>query len=153
MNRRTSLFAGAVLALTPFLVGQEAQNQANPLLPAEVIAPRDLMAWSWMQQPRPVPQPLPPPDKPVPQADPQQQPPSPQTPRQESPTQTQTFTGKIVKDGDHYVLKVSTGTAYQLDAQSNAKQFEDKDVKVVGVLDTATNIIRIAKIELLSQTQ
>jgi hypothetical protein len=147
MNRRTTIFAGAVLAFTPFLMGQEAQNQGRPGFPADVITPRELIAWTWMQQPRPVPQPLPPPDKPVPPADPQQ-PPNPQAPSQE--VQTQTFAGKIVKDGDRYVLKVSSSTAYQLDAQSNAKQFEDKDVKIVGTLDAGSNTIRVAKIELLS---
>jgi hypothetical protein len=148
MNRRTSLFAAAVLAFTPFLMAQDAQHQGNSSVPADVIAPRELIAWTWMQQPRPVPQPLPPPDKPVPPADPQQQPPNPQAPQRE--VQTQTFTGKIVMDGDRYVLKVSSSTAYQLDAQRNARQFEDKDVKIVGTLDAGSNTIRVARIELLS---
>jgi len=101
-----------------------------------------------MQEPRPVPQPLPPPDKAVPQPDPQQK--TEPNPPDQAPTQTQTFTGKIVKDADRFVLKVSSGTSYQLDSQSGASQYENRLVKVVGVLDSGSNTIRVTKIELLS---
>ena len=61
---------------------------------------------------------------------------------------TQTFTGKIAKAGGRYVLKDMTNKmTYLLDDQDKAKQFEGKSVKVTGMLDTATNTIRIAAIE------
>ena len=96
--------------------------------------------------------PLPPPDKSIPQPDqPAAQPPNPQG-AQSSPSQSQsqTFTGKIVKDGDKYVLKGAGNTSYQLDDQSSVKQYEDKDVKIVGTLNAGSNTIRVVKIELMS---
>jgi hypothetical protein len=57
--------------------------------------------------------------------------------------------GKIVRDGARYVLKVTSNSAYQLDAQ-DLKQYENQDVKIIGILDTASNTIRVVKIELLS---
>jgi flagellar basal body-associated protein FliL len=60
----------------------------------------------------------------------------------------QTFTGKIAKSGGKYVLKDSTHKmTYSLDDQEKAKDFEGKSVKITGMLDTQTNIIRIAVIE------
>jgi len=149
MKRKTSVCAGFLVALTPFLLGQEPQNQ-TPRFPEDLIATsQPLVEWSWMQKPQPAPQPLPPPDKSLPQPEPQT-PAHPSTPQDQQQTQAQTFTGKIVKDGDKYVLKVASNTSYQLDEQSNAKAFENKDVKIVGTLDKGTNTIRIDRIELLS---
>lgn len=150
MKRKTSLIIGGIsLVAGPLLFGQEMQ-QPTPRFPEDLLASSaELIAWSYLQKPKPVPEPLPPPDKGVPQPDPQtQQPPAPQAPSQ--PVATQTFTGKILKDGDKYVLKVSSSTTYQLDEQSGAKQYEDKDVKVVGTLDAGGNTIHVTKIELLS---
>jgi hypothetical protein len=144
--KRTSLFVGLLLLLTPCLLGQDVQRQPNPQVPEDALAPRQLIAWTRLQQPKPVPEPLPPPDKGVPQPDPQTTPPPHQN---QEKTPTQTFTGKIVKDAGKYVLKAG-GTIYQLDEQSSAMQYEDKDVRVVGALDTGTNTIRVVKIELIS---
>jgi hypothetical protein len=151
MNRRTSMFTGILLVLAPFAIGQELQNQADPNFSQDSLASQQLIAWSWMQKPQPTPQPLPPPDRGVPQPDP----PATQSPapaaQQQPPSQVkdQTFTGKIVKDGDKYILKVADNT-YQLSDQSSLKPYEDKDVKIVGTLDAGSNTIRIVKIELLS---
>jgi hypothetical protein len=61
---------------------------------------------------------------------------------------TQTFTGKIAKAGGKYVLKDMTNKmTYRLDDQEKAKEFEGKNVKVSGMLDPATNTIRVAAIE------
>jgi hypothetical protein len=150
MNRRTSMFAGVLLALAPFAIGQEPQSQTPHY--EDLLATQQLVAWSWMQKPQPAPQPLPPPDKGIPQPDPQATQPAPPQAQPQTPSQTQsqTFTGKIVKDGDKYVLRVAGNTTYQLDEQSSVKQYEDKDVKIVGTLDPGSNTIRIVKIELLS---
>ena len=114
------------------------------------MATQELIAWSRMQKPQPAPQPLPPRDTPVPQPDQQgQQPAQPQTPPDQTPT-TQSFTGKIIKDGDKYVLKVASNITYELQEQGNLTQYENQNVKVVGNLDKSTNTIRVAKIELLS---
>ena len=151
MNRRTSMFSGILLLLTPFAFGQELQNQTSPRFSQDLVASQQLVAWSWMQKPQPAPQPLPPPDKGIPQPDPPAtKPANPPAQQQPSEAQTQTFTGKIVKEGDKYVLKVAGNTSYQLADQSSAKPYEDKDVKVVGTLDASSNTIRIVKIELMS---
>ena len=152
MNRKTSLVAAMLLTVTPFVLGQSSRNASGEGFSEDALGSQQLIAWSWMQKPQPAPQPLPPPDKGIPQPDPQTtQPANPQAPQQSpSPTQTQSFTGKIVKDGDKYILKAAGNTTYQLDEQSGARQYEDKDVKITGTLDSGTNTIRISKIELLS---
>jgi Protein of unknown function (DUF5818) len=152
MNRRTSMFTGVLLALAPFAFGQEPQTQTGPGFSRDLLASQQLIAWTWMQKPQPAPQPLPPPDKGIPQPDqPATKPANPQAQQQTpSQAQNQTFTGKIVKDGDKYVLRVAGNTSYQLNDQSSVKQYEDKDVKIVGVLDASSNTIRIVKLELLS---
>ena len=142
MNRKTRLFAGMLLGLTPFLLGQEAQNKPTQWSDEDAVAPQQLVAWSWLQKPRPVPQPLPPPGP-----DPQIPQPAPPPTRQQTPTQT--FPGKILKYGEKYVLKAS-GASYQVDDQNNVKQYEDKNVRIVGTLDAGSNPIHIVKIELVS---
>lgn len=61
-----------------------------------------------------------------------------------------TFVGTIAKSGDQFIL-VSEGkaknTVYQLDDQHSASKFEDKQVKVTGVLDATKNTIRVQSIE------
>lgn len=146
MNRKASYIAGLMVLFTPFLVAQQPQDQ--PRGPEDSVASQQLIAWSQMQNPRPVPEPLPPPDKGIPQPEPEQKQPVP--PSADEKTPSQTFTGKILKDGDKYVLKASGNNTYQLDEQSGAKQYEDKEVRVVGTLDKGSNTIRVTKIELVS---
>jgi hypothetical protein len=147
MSRRTSLLAGLLLGLTPLLLGQELQNQAVPRFPGDVLTSQ-LVAWTQMQKPKPVPEPLPPPDKGVPEPDRQTTPPARPQALQQTPAET--FTGKIVKDGGKYVLKVSSNTTYQLEEQSSLEKYKDQDVRIVGTLDASGNTIRIVKIELVS---
>jgi len=146
MDRSTSMFAATLLILAPFAVTQESRSG----MVEDTLASRELVAWTWMQKPQPTPQPIPPPDKGIPQPDQQtEQPSNPQQHQEANQPQSQTFTGKIVKDGDRYVLK-SSGATYQLAEQSNVKQFEDQVVKIVGTLDAGSNTIRVTKIELMS---
>lgn len=149
MNRTTNCLAGFLLAVTPLAFGQEPQ--LTPQFPEDALASQQLIAWSRLQKPQPAPQPLPPRDTPVPQPDQQgqqetKQPADPQN--QQSPTQS--FAGKIVKDGGKYVLKVASNSTYQLDTQADVQQYENQDVKVIGTLDKVSNTIRVVKIELLS---
>ena len=147
MHRETCLFAGLLLGLAPFLLGQDPKAQPVPAISRDGIASQQLIGWTRMQKPQPVPQPLPPPDN---RPDPQPAPPA--KPHAEQHVRTQTFTGKIVRNGEKYVLRVSTNTAYQLDLdqQSDAKQYESRDIKIVGTLDDGSSTIRVVKIELLS---
>jgi Protein of unknown function (DUF5818) len=151
MNRTTNLCAGFLLAITPLAFGQE--SQPTPRFPEDALVMQQPIAWTRLQKPQPAPQPLPPRDTAIPQPDQQdeqgKQPADPQTPPQQTPI-NQSFTGKIVRDGDKYVLKVATNTTYELQDQGDVKRYENQNVKVIGKLDTGSNTIRVVKIELLS---
>jgi hypothetical protein len=57
------------------------------------------------------------------------------------------FEGRIAKLGDKLVLReASTKTAYQLDDQVKAKQFQGKDVMVTATLDSTTNTLHVVDI-------
>jgi hypothetical protein len=63
-------------------------------------------------------------------------------------TEAKTFTGKIVKSGEKFVLKdTASNTTYQLDDQDKAKEYAGKSVKVSGTLDASTSMIRVSNIE------
>jgi len=75
-------------------------------------------------------------DKPAQQAD-----------EQKTAPEKKTFTGKIVKSGDMVVLVDAEGKiTYKLDDQQMAKEFVDRDVRVIGVLDNSTGMIRVNSI-------
>ena len=60
---------------------------------------------------------------------------------------TEAFTGRIAQAEGKYVLVDDAQRAtFQLDDQEKAKQFDGKNVKVTGSLDTATNTIHVAEI-------
>lgn len=62
--------------------------------------------------------------------------------------ETKTFTGKIVKSGDMFVLSDEQNkTTYNLDNQKMAKEFVDRDVRVTGVLDESADMIHVSAIE------
>ena len=148
MNRTTSLFAGLLLAATPLGFAQEPQTP--PRSPEDAFVIQQLVAWTRVQKPQPAPQPLPPRDTPAPQPDQQgKQPADPQTPSDQTPT-AQSFTGKILKDGNRYVLKVAGNTTYELQNAGDVGQYENQTVKVFGSVDSGSNTIRVVKIELLS---
>jgi hypothetical protein len=153
MRRTKNLLPGFLLAVTPLVCGQEPQ--LTPQIPEDAFGARQLIAWSRLQKPQPAPQPMPPEDTPVPQPDQQgNQPADPQTPSQPTP-RAQTFTGKILKDGNKYVLKVASNTTYELQDQgelhpADLQQYENQTVRVIGSLDTGSNTIRVVRIESLS---
>lgn len=62
--------------------------------------------------------------------------------------EAKTFSGKIVKAGGKLVLSDTQGKmTYKLDDQEKAKDFVNKDVKVTGVLDDSTGVIRVTAID------
>lgn len=145
----TGLAVGLAIAIAPFAAAQEPQT--NQQTPEDAFETRQLIVWSSLQKPQPAPQPLPPQDTPLPQPDQSsdQQSKSPADPQtQQSPAQS--FTGRILKNGDEYVLKTASNTTYQLDEQSGVRQYENKNVRIEGNLDAATSKIHVVKIELLS---
>jgi len=77
----------------------------------------------------------------------QSQPPTAQ--QEPSQQKSRTFVGEIVKakNGQYALLTdKQKGTGFYLDNQDKAKQFEGKDVKVMGTLDIATNTIHVSDI-------
>jgi hypothetical protein len=60
------------------------------------------------------------------------------------------ITGTIAKNGSSFVLRDSSGTVYQLDAQDKAQPYEGKSVKVTGKLEAATNLLHVDTIEELN---
>ena len=128
-----------------------AQNASNPQVPEDAFSTRELIAWSSVQKPQPTPQPLPPADKPVPEPDGGQGHGNPATPSTDSqPSPGDAFVGRIAKSGEGYVLTVSGGTTYQLTAQTDLAQFENKTVRVRGELEGNGKRIRVTKVEVLS---
>src|SRR5580698_10800217 len=101
VRRETSSLTTLVflLATFPLTFAQDPQTQPSPALPADILGPQ-LIAWSQLQKPQPVPQPLPPPDRPIQHPDSQSANPPAQ---QEQQPVAPTFMGTIVKDGTRYV--------------------------------------------------
>jgi outer membrane biosynthesis protein TonB len=164
-----SLFV--LLAFSALIAQQDGPQQDgpkadNPLPEAQVLGPQ-LIAWSEMQEPKPLqqspsqaptPEPRPetaPPQQPTP-SQPEQKPTQPpsasQSPDQDQHAQpaAQTFTGTINKEGGTYVLKVSDTSSYKLDDQDQAKQYEGQRVRVFGTLESSGDLIRVQKIEPIS---
>ncbi|HMG88103.1 MAG TPA: DUF5818 domain-containing protein [Terracidiphilus sp.] len=65
-------------------------------------------------------------------------------------SKTTTFTGTVVKDGEQYVLRDSSGSVYKLDDSSRAQAFEGKTVKVTGRLDSQSKMIHVDSIQALA---
>jgi len=84
-----------------------------------------------------------------PQAPPSQTAPD-QTTANQDQAKTSTFTGVIVKNGEQYVLRDSSGNVYKLDDSSRAQTFEGKTVKVVGRLDPDSKMIHVDTIQALA---
>jgi hypothetical protein len=144
MKRETSFLAVLVLlyASVPPIFAQDLQSQPGLAPPSDILGPQ-LIVWSQVQKPQPVPQSLPPLDRPM------QQPTQSANPSDQEPA-AQTFTGTIMKNGSTYVLKVSRDVTYQLNDQDLVKQYEGKQVKVTGALDAKEGRIQITNVELLS---
>lgn len=81
-----------------------------------------------------------------PQTPPAQAQPDQATPNTDSAKST-TFTGTIMKDGEQYVLRDSSGGVYKLDDSSRAQAFEGKTVKVTGRLDVNSKVIHVDTIQ------
>ena len=145
------LFSGVSLA-------QERAARPAPRTSDGILGPQ-LIAWSEMQKPQPVPQrpePVPVPDSNAdkqagPTEDTPNQAPNTQVPAQEKQgPAAQTLSGTVIELGNKYVLKTTDKQTYELDDQDKAREYEGKQVKIVGSLDRTTNMIHITSIELIS---
>jgi hypothetical protein len=88
-----------------------------------------------------------------PQAQPTQSQPA-QNDAQASPTSAQSakeFTGTIVKEKGAMMLKDSASNmSYKVDDESKVKDYEGKQVKVNGTLDSSSNVIHVDSIQVIS---
>jgi hypothetical protein len=150
MKREASTLIGLALFL---LISSCAFSQDATPKPCPEVMPNTLgcepVAWSQLQDPVPLPaptvEPASPPDE---QPDTQSSPST--TPQTEPQTAKQSIKGIIVREGEKFVLKAGDNTTYQLDDQEKARQYQDKQVNVVGILDTDSNTLHIETIELVS---
>jgi hypothetical protein len=133
-----------LLVVAPLAFSQDRTSQPCPDVEPGALG-CEPVAWSRLQEPMPLPEPD---AKPAPPADQQtgqssNSPAQPQTPKQ-------SIIGIVVKQGEKCVLKAGDNTTYQLDDQSRAGQYQDKQVKVVGRLDADSNTLHIGSIEVAS---
>jgi hypothetical protein len=137
-----------LLLLTSTAFSQDSTPQPCPDVPSGALG-CEPVEWSRLQDPVPIPDPND--EKPAP-PDQQPDPRSGQSPNVGAEHQgpIRTFTGIVISQGQKYVLKVGEATAYQLDDQNQAKQYENKEVKVIGRLDGDSNILHIRSIALFS---
>jgi hypothetical protein len=158
MKHWTILTPISILLVAGFSFAQE-QSPAKPA-PGQnehILGPQ-LIAWSEMQKPQPVPQqpqPIPAPDakadQPAPSPDGKTEPKTqPQAEPDAQQSTSQSVSGTIVKAGGKYVLETTDNLAYQLDDQEKASQYEGKHVKITGTLDRATGILHVKSVELMS---
>jgi hypothetical protein len=67
---------------------------------------------------------------------------------QQQQPEVRTFTGRISKSGEKFVLEdASAKASYQLDDQKKAQQYQGKNVRVTGTLDADNNLIHVQAIE------
>ena len=78
----------------------------------------------------------------------QDQAPAPQH-QQAQPDQAKsaTFTGTVVRSGEVFALRDSSGQMFKLDDTERAKPFAGKTVKVTGQLDEQAMVIHVESIE------
>jgi hypothetical protein len=81
-----------------------------------------------------------------PQAPPAQAQPGQSMPNADASKST-TFTGTVMKNGEQYVLRDSSGNTYRLDDSPRAQAFEGKTVKVWGRLGADSKTILVDKIQ------
>lgn len=142
------MLGGLILAIGSIACTQGAQTK--PQVPEDALTTRQLIAWSGMQKPQPTPQPLPPRDTPIPQPDqPTDQQANPPGDPHHEQAPTQIFTGKIVKEGKKFSLRVGSRT-YQLLEQGGLQKYEDQAVRVIGILNLSSNTIQVQSIDAIS---
>jgi hypothetical protein len=143
---RTKLLALVFFAIASAAV---AQQQSNPQTPEDAFSTRELIAWSQLQTPQPMPEPLPPRESvPQPEQPRDQQYKTPSDPRTEQPAQW--FTGKIVKVSGAYLLQVTGNASYRLQAETELGQYESQSVRVLGDFNSEVQAIRVMRVQSVS---
>jgi uncharacterized protein DUF5818 len=143
--RRALSLATLVLCLALIHMAR-AQNSQKPKHPSPENG-SELIAWTQMQQPRPMPSAdgLTVPGR---QTDAIQ--PDIDTVGSFSIQPVQAFSGAVVIADGEYVLKVADGVHYYLDDQELGRKFEGKDVQVTGNLIPGSDLIKVQDIKAAS---
>ena len=139
MKRAAHAAVGLAFVLASLALAQDAAQPCPDVSPYALGC--ELVAWSHLQEPVPLPESQSQPDQQAGQAPDSQA--QPQASRQR-------ITGIIVRQGEKYVLKAGDTTTYQLDDQDRAKGYQDKQVLVVGRLDSDNYTLHIESIALIS---
>lgn len=146
MQRTSHILGGLVLvlAMAPWGFAQNGAAQPCPEVGPDALGCQ-LVAWSHLQEPVPLPEP-----ESKPAVPPDQQAGQSTNSQAQPQASRQKITGIIVREGEKYVLKAGDNTTYQLDDQERARRYQDKRVSVIGSLDAGSNTFRIQSIELVS---
>jgi hypothetical protein len=144
------LIVGAWLLPAAFgQTGQQPQPPQDPMGPPPVTSPQSTPPTLPQAEPRPQqPDPTPPSTQaPEPQAAPESQHPNDSTATSAGSTaDAKTFMGTVIKGQEGYMLRAAD-QQYKLDDQDRAGQFDGKNVKIQGTLDSQTNTIHVQTIE------
>jgi hypothetical protein len=150
MKRRASVLVGLAffLLISSWAFSQDAAPQPCPNVTSGTLG-CEPVAWSQLQEPVPLPDPN---AEPTPSPDQQPDLPTSQSGSSQVQPETakQSIKGIIVRQGEKFVLQAGDNTTYQLDDQNKARQYQDKQVSIVGILDTDSNTLHIETIELVS---
>lgn len=125
MNREANTLLGLALtlALAPLAFSQDATPQPCPDVTAEALG-CELVAWSHLQEPVPLPEPDAKPATP-PDQQPDPQPGQSQSSQSRPQASRQSPTGNILKKSEKHILKAGDNATYQLDGQNRARQYQD----------------------------
>jgi Protein of unknown function (DUF5818) len=137
-----------LLVMAPQAFAQAGSPQPCPDATAGTLG-CELIAWSGLQTPVPLPEPDSKPSTPTDRR-PASQRSQAANSRAQPQANRQSITGIIVKEGEKYILKAGDSTTYQLDDQDRARQYQDKRVRVVGSVDADSNTLHIESIDLVS---
>jgi Protein of unknown function (DUF5818) len=126
------------LVTTPFSFSQNKLNEQPCPDCAEEALGCELIAWSQLNEPAPLPDAT-----------------SPSTLPEESANEfrsqfPQTFTGVIFQNEGRYCLRVNAGLALMLDDQRTAQRHEGERVKIKGRLDAGGTTLRVQAISPIS---
>jgi len=133
------LWLGLFLAMTSLALAQDTAQPCPDVSPNALGC--ELVAWSHLQEPVPLPES---------QSQPDEQAGQPRDSQDQPQASRQRITGIIVRQGEKYVLKAGDTATYQLDDQDRSKRYQDKQVLVVGRLDADNHTFHIESIELIS---
>jgi hypothetical protein len=74
-----------------------------------------------------------------------------ETPNQvlaESPqAQSSVFQGTVLRNGERFSLRTSSGQIYLLDDPEHVQPYEGKNVRITGTLDSNAKLIHVARID------